>query len=144
VIIKGIVEDGLAKGCVILGGSSEGTEVSWTDSAGKVAENVAEGKDQQDNAVISIGFVEDLLVIVILGKGDKEAGWAGTARKLAENVEPGEHDNVEIDWGVVEVSVEIVILGDTEAGWTETARKLAEDVEEWTGKIPSRCIYNYF
>ena len=49
-----------------------------------------------------------------------------------------EHDNVEIDWGVVEVSVEIVILGDTEAGWTETARKLAEDVEEWTGKIPSR------
>ena len=45
-------------------------------------------KDQQDNAVISIGFVEDLLVIVILGKGDKEAGWAGTARKLAENVEP--------------------------------------------------------
>ena len=31
-------------------------------------------KDQQDNAVISIGFVEDLLVIVILGKGDKEAG----------------------------------------------------------------------
>ena len=83
-----------------------------------------------------------------------------------------EHDNVEIDWGVVEVSVEIVILGDTEAGWTETARKLAEDVEEWTGKIPRRwgrymkyprpiiiahycslykkqnlytkCIYNYF
>ena len=49
-----------------------------------------------------------------------------------------EHDNVEIDWGVVEVSVEIVILGDTEAGWTETARKLAEDVEEWTGKIPRR------
>ena len=46
-------------------------------------------KDQQDNAVISIGFVEDLLVIVILGEGDKEAGWAGTARKLAENVEPG-------------------------------------------------------
>ena len=42
-IIKGIVEDGLAKGCVILG-STEGTEVSWTDSAGKVAENVAEGK----------------------------------------------------------------------------------------------------
>ena len=32
--------------------------------------------------------MEDLLVIVILGKGDKEAGWAGTARKLAENVEP--------------------------------------------------------
>ena len=32
--------------------------------------------------------MEDLLVIVILGKGDKEAGWAGTARKLAENVDP--------------------------------------------------------
>ena len=33
--------------------------------------------------------MEDLLVIVILGKGDKEAGWAGTARKLAEDVDPG-------------------------------------------------------
>ena len=45
-------------------------------------------KDQQDNAAIKVGFVEDLLVIVILGEGDKETGWAGTARKLAENVEP--------------------------------------------------------
>ena len=82
-IITGFVEHGLVKGFVNLR-SIEGTELSWTDPAGKVAENVAE-----DNAVISIGFVEDLLVIVILGKGDKEAGWAGTARKLAEDVDPG-------------------------------------------------------
>ena len=32
--------------------------------------------------------MEELLVGVILGTGDKEAGWAGTARKLAENVDP--------------------------------------------------------
>ena len=42
-IITGIVEHGLAKGFVILG-STDGTEASWTDPAGKVAENVAEGK----------------------------------------------------------------------------------------------------
>ena len=91
------------------------TKAGWAATAGKLAENVVEPwavremnskngliisilhnksydfllKDQQDNAVISIGFVEDLLVIVILGKGDKEAGWAGTARKLAEDVDPG-------------------------------------------------------
>ena len=31
-------------------------------------------KDQQDNAVITVGLVEDLLVGVILGTGYKEAG----------------------------------------------------------------------
>ena len=50
-------------------------------------------KDQQGNAAISItvGLVEDVLVIVILGEGltlGEETGWAGTAGKLAENVEP--------------------------------------------------------
>ena len=39
--------------------------------------------------MITLDLVEELLVGVILGTGDKEAGWAGTARKLAENVEPG-------------------------------------------------------
>ena len=46
-------------------------------------------KDQQDNAVIKVGLVEDLLVGVILGTGDKDAGWGETARKLAEDVEQG-------------------------------------------------------
>ena len=41
-IITGLVEHGLVKGFVNLR-STEGTELSWTDPAGKVAENVAEG-----------------------------------------------------------------------------------------------------
>ena len=41
-IITGFVEHGLVKGFVNLR-STEGTELSWTDPAGKVAENVAEG-----------------------------------------------------------------------------------------------------
>ena len=45
-------------------------------------------KDQQDNAVITVGLVEDLLVGVILGTGDKDAGWGETAEKLAEILEP--------------------------------------------------------
>ena len=141
-------------------------------------------KDQQDNAVIRLGFVEELLVGVILGTGDEEIGWARTARKLAENVEPRpgvsqiyfksgliinepllllckmiktqqsnhfllkDQDNVEIEWGVVEHFVDIVIIRGTDSGWTETARKLAESVEPGTGKIPSRwgryMIWKFF
>ena len=44
-------------------------------------------KDQQDNAAITIGLVEDFLVGVILGTGDKDSGWPETAGKLAEDVE---------------------------------------------------------
>ena len=48
-------------------------------------------KDQQDedNAVITEWFVEDLLELVIPGTGHKDAGWGETAGKLAEDVEQG-------------------------------------------------------
>ena len=46
--------------------------------------------------------------------------------------------DVEIEWGVVEHFVNIVIIRGTDSGWTETARELAENVEPRTGKIPSR------
>ena len=46
-------------------------------------------KDQQDedNAVITEGIVEDS--IVIPGTGHKDAGWGETAGKLAGDVEQG-------------------------------------------------------
>ena len=47
-IITGFVEHGLVKGFVNLR-STEGTELSWTDPAGKVAENVAEGRVSEIN-----------------------------------------------------------------------------------------------
>ena len=83
-------------------------------------------KDQQDNAVITVGLVEDLLVGVILGTGDKKAGWAETAKKLADYV------NAVITVEFVEDFPAYVILGtkDKEAGWGKTAGKLAELVVE--------------
>ena len=87
-----------------------GTKNGWGETAGNLAKYVVEPwavreinlkkwannkhnklydfllKDQQDNAVIRLGFVEELLVGVILGTGDEESGWAGT---VAEAVEPG-------------------------------------------------------
>ena len=46
-------------------------------------------KDQQDNAVITDGIVEDVLEVVIPGTGHIDAGWGETAGKLAEDVEQG-------------------------------------------------------
>ena len=128
------------------------TKAGWAATAGKLAENVVEPwavremnlknvliigilhnksydfllKDQQDNAVITVGLVEDLLVGVILGTGYKEAGWADTANKLADYV------NAVITVGFVEDLPAYVILGtrDNEAGWGKTAGKLAELVVE--------------
>ena len=38
--------------------------------------------------MITLDLVEDVLVTVILGTGDKDAGWGETAEKLAEILEP--------------------------------------------------------
>ena len=38
--------------------------------------------------MITLDLVEELLVGVILGTGDKDAGWGETAEKLAEILEP--------------------------------------------------------
>ena len=88
-----------------------GTKNGWEETAGNLAKYVVEPwavreinlkkwannkheksydfllKDQQDNAAITIGLVEDFLVGVILGTGDKDSGWPETAGKLAEDVE---------------------------------------------------------
>jgi len=69
-----------------------GTKNGWEETAGNLAKYVVEPwADQQDNAAITIGHVEDFLVGVILGTGDKDSGWPETAGKLAEDVEQRDH-----------------------------------------------------
>ena len=132
-----------------------GTKAGWAETVGKLAKNVVEPwavreinlkkwtnnkhsksydfllKDQQDNAVITVGLVEDLLVGVILGTGDKKAGWAETVKKLADYV------NAVITVEFVEDFPAYVILGtrDKEAGWGKTAGKLAELVVELVSEM---------